>query len=631
MSGIAGIFYRDGRPVDARDLQSMVRVMDHRGPDGSGVWSENTAGLGQLMLHATPEAVNERLPLSIAGGDLSISADARIDNRDELLATLGIAGPREMIGDGELILRAYERWGEDCPQKLLGDFAFAIWDRREEKIFCARDHFGMKPFHFYLSGTMFAFASEIKGLLVLAGVPRRPNETRIADFLANIIADKEATFYQDILRLPPAQCLTVGRDFIRRRTYWSIDPNRRIRLKSDEAYGDAYREVFTEAVRCRLRSSHPVGSTLSGGLDSSSIVCVSRNLLRENGGGQLKTFSVIFDDPRGDERPYIASVLEGGDLEQHEIFGREHGAVKILDQMLETLDQPSFGTNLYIFWSIAESAKRAGVRVLLDGAFGDGTVSWGFAYMSELARSGRWLALNREAKALARIAQVRRRDVLERFAVRPMKEDLQHLWYSVRGKTPNGWHPDSIIDDSFAKRVGLQERWRRVQAPLARAPRSSREEHVMALTTALVPLGLELSEAVSSRFGIDWRGPFLDPRLAEFCLAIPGDQKLYNGLNRMVVRRGLEGILPETIRLRKDKGDASANLLRGLREDSAQLQRMALSDTECLSDYLNIEELRAAGERFSQTANGDDGSTMLKAAALSTWLKTMQSSPAVFG
>src|SRR5918998_450263 len=183
MSGIVGIFYLDGRPLDPGLLRRMSESIAHRGPDGAGAWGEERGiGLGHQLFHTTPESLGEMQPLTDRGGNVVLTADARIDNRDELFATLDLDDrPRGEVGDGELILAAYKKWGERCPERLLGDFAFAIWDRRKQKFFCARDHMGLKPFYYYRSGNIFVFASEIKALLRIPEVPQRLNEVAVAD------------------------------------------------------------------------------------------------------------------------------------------------------------------------------------------------------------------------------------------------------------------------------------------------------------------------------------------------------------------------------------------------------------------------------------------------------------------
>ena len=181
------------------------QAIAHRGPDGIRQWISGPIGLGNLKLQTTPESVQEKQPLSNADASLCLTLDGRIDNRLELRQALDSKGfqPRE-DSDAELVLRAYECWGEDCPSHLLGDFAFAIWDARKQQMFCARDHVGVRPFYYHHSASLFVFGSEIRAVLALAAVPQRLNESRVVDFLVEQLdrEDEECTFYQDVLRLP---------------------------------------------------------------------------------------------------------------------------------------------------------------------------------------------------------------------------------------------------------------------------------------------------------------------------------------------------------------------------------------------------------------------------------------------
>jgi len=168
MSGIAGLWWLDGRAANRTEVGSMLDPLIARGPDASGLWVDGSVGLGHRMLWTTPESLNETLPLANPAGNLAVTADARIDNRDELISDCGIRGPASNISDSQLILAAYEKWGEKCPEKLFGDFAFVIWDRRQQALFCARDGMGVVPFYYHSSRDAFLFASEIKALLVIA-------------------------------------------------------------------------------------------------------------------------------------------------------------------------------------------------------------------------------------------------------------------------------------------------------------------------------------------------------------------------------------------------------------------------------------------------------------------------------
>ena len=297
--------------------------------------------------------------------------------------------------------------GESCPEKLLGDFAFAIWDEKKQALFCARDHFGLKPFYYYHQpGKAFIFASEIKALFCVTDVPRRLNELRIADYLVSYVEDETITFYKQIFRLPRAHSMTIDHHGLRLHKYWSLDPSHEIRYGSDEEYADAFREKFTEAVRCCLRSAFPIGSSLSGGLDSSSIVCVARKLLGENGSRRLHTFSFVFDDvPQCDERSFIKTVLAQGGVEPHFIHPDRLSALDNIEQVLWHQDQPLYIRNMFLWTAKYAVARENGIRVMLDGEDGDSVVSYGDAYLAELAQAGRWTEFAREANGLWRHSQ----------------------------------------------------------------------------------------------------------------------------------------------------------------------------------------------------------------------------------
>ena len=260
MSGIIGLYNLDGRPADQLLLERMARTITHRGPDGIRHWLDGSVGFGHLLLQTTPESAHEKQPLTNEDSALCLTLDGRIDNRSELRCWLESKGlPLRDDSDAELVLRAYECWGEECPNRLLGDFAFAIWDARKQQLFCARDYVGVKPFYYYRSGSLFAFGSEIRAVLALDTVPRRLNESRLADFLIEELdrEDEESTFYQDVQRLPAGHSLTVGPGRFALRDYWDLKAPPVLKLGSLREYGEAFREIFVEAVRCRLRSSHP--------------------------------------------------------------------------------------------------------------------------------------------------------------------------------------------------------------------------------------------------------------------------------------------------------------------------------------------------------------------------------------
>ncbi|OLE18994.1 MAG: asparagine synthetase B, partial [Cyanobacteria bacterium 13_1_40CM_2_61_4] len=462
--------------------------------------------------------------------------------------------------DAELILQAYARWGERCPEHLLGDFAFALWDARRGLLFCARDHFGVKPFYYhYRPGRLFAFASEIKGLLVLSEVPRRLNETRVADYLVPLLEDKEITFYEEIVRLPPAHRIAVTREGVRIDQYWALDPEREIRMKSDAEYADAFREIFTEAVRCRLRSAFPVGSMLSGGLDSSSIVCVARKLLAEDGGGKLHTFSAIFPDvPECDEREYIEAVVAGGGVEPHYVRADRLSPLADLERVLQAEDEPFYAPNLFLHWALGRAAGDNSVRVILDGYDGDTTLWQRPEHLADLLRSGRWMAAGSEVRGLAQYFDQSAWRVLWRYGIRPLvPPSVRRLRRRIRGRGRPPWRANGLILPSFATRAGLPKRSEALEGVWWTPASSSREDHWRRLTVGIVPFVLEVADRIAAAFGLEPRYPFCDRRLVELCLALPAEQKLHLGWTRVVLRRGLAHVLPAQVRSRRRKSNLS--------------------------------------------------------------------------
>ena len=678
MSGIVGIYRPEGLVANA-DLERMVEIISHRGGDGSRVWTEGPIGLGHRMLQTTPESLQEKLPLVSDSHDLTITADARIDNREELWTALGFSGsPHVEVADSQLILASYERWGERCPEKLLGDFSFAIWDRRKQELFCARDHYGVRPFNYhYHPGQAFVFGSEIKALLCVRGVPRRLNELMVGYHLGMMnYQDKAITFYQDIFRLPPAHGLIVGRHGMRLWAYWALDPARELRLGSDDEYAEAFGEIFTEAVHCRLRSAFPVGSQLSGGLDSSSVTSVARNFVAQNGNRPLHTVSMTHDVvPQCDERPFIDAVLCQGKVESHYVDVDDLSPLGDMDRVFWHEDQTYSAPTLYLVWALLRLARQNGVRVLLDGLDGDTAVSHGEAYMSELARNGEWVRFAAEARLVAErqfqpesremvgsrllelfglpyLTELARSarwmdfakeagEVSKRFALSRRKIFLDYgLKPLAPGPVVRAWRflhqgnrhatgaIDPIVKPEFAKRTDLQEHMQAGEGPPSGPLRTSREEHHRQLNSELVTSGFELTDRAASAFSIEARHPFADRRLLEFCLALPPEQKLYQGWSRIVMRRAMNNVLPQEVQWRGGKTNNSAAFTRSLLKFGRPLlEEVILHDPSDIEEYVDVDALPEAYRRYLSRETHKDGMRVWTAVALGLWLRRTRLTP----
>ncbi len=615
MSGIAGIFFLDGQPVDSNDLQRMVQRLERRGPDGSGIWSQGPIGLGHCMLRTTPESLAETQPLPNATGDVVITADARIDNRAELLTTLGLRGrPSLEISDSELILHAYEIWGEACPAKLIGDFAFVIWDGRRQKLFCARDHFGVKSFYYYRSERVFVFASEIKALLCLPYVPRQLNEARIADFLVMVLEsiDRTCTFYQDIVRFLPAHSMTVGCEGYTARAYWALDPTQELRFRSDEDYVEAFRDIFSEAVGCRLRSASAPGSMLSGGLDSSSIVGTASQWLTKNGGGRLHTFSCVDEDAtQCDETRLVYTMINSlSNLEPCTIAPNQlHTYISDVEDSIEQMDD-LFDTILMDTRLVTYSAARErGLNMLMDGVDGDIVTSHREAYLKFLFQAGAWKTVVMEAAGYHKFH--------ERYYVPSTWQLLYHHgraaflpdWLRkvkqiVRGQRSlfNHLVKDSLINLDFAQHINLIGRYKTMEKNLSLdAVDTLRQYHANTIVAPYVTVALERYDRVASMFSIESRHPLYDKRLVEFCLALPWQQLVQKGVQKRILRRAMSTILPKEVRTSPKvlALPTRANLKDVWLAQQTFLKEILFDHSQDLATYVNLSAVHEMYRRYT--------------------------------
>jgi len=560
---------------------------------------------------------------------LVIAADARLDNRDDLLVSLGESNPRgKAATDAELILAAYRKWGEQCPGRLAGDFAFAIWDAKRRRLFCARDVVGIRPFYYHVSPRAVYFGSEIKALLCSPEVPRRLNEEMVAAYLAKFFEDKESTFYRDIQRLPPAHAMSVSEGEIRCWRYWRLTTHEPVHLAGDGEYAEAFLDVFTRAVRRRVGNDEQIGCMLSGGLDSSSIACTARDLLAEQGRPPIATFSAVFPsasgiDGRIDENAYIRAVLATGAFRPHTVFADRTGP---LSGVLWHEDEPLPAPSLYMDCAVFNAAAAAGVGVLLSGNDGDTTVSYGYEFLTQLARSGRWLRLARESRALAsRFSSDRWRRVAWELGFKPLVPGpAVELWRRLRGRVQPPWGLHSIISPAFARRTQLDERVRQFHRRTRRHAGTATGEHRNALESGLMLWVVEVLDKASATHGLELRFPFFDRELMQFCVSVPPQQKLQNGLNRAIMRRAMGGILPPEVQHRVKKGSMSMNFKTKLAEyDRPMLDRLMREHLPLLGDFVDTAGLRRDYECFltEPRRTEQEALNLFLAANLAIWLR----------
>lgn len=617
MSGIVGFRPPEQETVDTDTSEAMVSAIDHRGPDGEGTWSAESVSLGHQFLESTPEGSGE--PRPFVRDDVVVTADVRLDNRDELFQALDIDKAPGSVSDGALLAAAYDEWREQCPEHLLGAFAFAIWDRRRNELFLARDHMGVKPLYYYDDG-LFAFGSEIKALLAHPEVPNRLDETKVGDYLAKCFEDKERTFYEGVRRLPPAQALHVTSDGTDRWQYWELDGEKELDLHSDEEYEQRFREIFREAVNCRLRGTGRIGALLSGGFDSSSITCTARDLLTGSDRG-LWTYSATFPDyPEADEREYVDAVVEQGGVEPTYVRADGTSPLADIEKVLWHEDEPFFASNLSTLWELFRAAADD-QRVILGGFGGDQVLSHGLKRLTELVRAGRLPTFLSEARSVAAGTDLSLRYLLIRYGVAPF---VPKTVREIRAR--GGTEFPSFIDDAFAEGIGLGERLNRIKGPPEVSFRTVRERQFDQLTSGLIPFSFEIENKAAAAFGMEPRYPFWDKRLVEFCVALPADQKLRSGVTRSIAHRALEGVLPDKIVTRTDKADLSRTFSDGLFQfNRSRLRTVANAPSAPLKQYIDEDVVAAKFNVFSENPHSDDTVDLWKILVFEIWLN--QSNP----
>ena len=591
MSAITGIYYRGGQKVNPEQIKNMNNRLSHRGPDGSAVWVDGSVAFGHQMLWTTPESIQEKLPFNDKDTGLVITADARIDNRKELSIELDIKN-KEDISDSYYILKAYQKWGDKCPEYLLGDFAFAIWDERTETIFCARDHMGIKTFYYHLSNDIFIFATDINSLFTVSGVLKKINELQIASFLELITDDdRESTFYDEIFRLPAATSLKINHEHFSLKKYWDLDINYEIRLDTDEEYEKVFLEIFSEAVRCRLRSAYPVGTMLSGGLDSSSVTCTAEKILSSEGKDKLKTFSAIFDSvSESNERQFIEKVLAYQDFDYFFINADDISPLNEIDNYLDNANNPFIVPNTFMSYNIYREANKNSVRILLDGLEGDEIVSHGYGFLPELFRTMRWKKLIIEINALNKIKSYPYKLIFLEIAYNSLPHVFKRKLSSILEYKRKNGSKYKIIKKDFGDKVNLMKMIRRVNVKRDKIE-NTHDQHYADITSSLIQSEMELVDWMSTPFSVELRHPFFDKRLVEFCLAIPTEQKISHGWDREIMRRAMSEILPSEIQWRKDKGDLSFNFDLGFMNEKEQIDNLLMGDNQLIKRYIDIEKI----------------------------------------
>lgn len=563
MSAIAGVHGDIGMIRRREQGSRMLQAWDDQPADDVLAWEGRLTYMGAHSQWITSESVGVPNPIYDSERGLAVAADAIIDNREELFDNLGVdRQDRNGVSDQELILLAYDKWGSGTAARLVGDFAFVLWDERGGKLYGARDFSGGRMLYYNWNGSEFRFCSMIEPLLRLPAINRAVNEQWLAQYLAiSTVVDAvsaDQTVYEDIRQIPPAHYFVLQDGKLSLSRYCTLESPGLLKLKSDGEYVEAFREVFQQSVDARLRTVRGVGAQLSGGLDSGAVVGFAARRLREDN-RTLQTFSYV---PVGDfvdytskwympnERPYIEKTVDHiGGIHSHCLDFAGLDPYSDLDDMLNVMEMPyKFYSNSFWLKGIFKEASDRNIGVLLNGGRGNLSISWGdpIPYYARLLKQMRWIKLSEELRLRSYAIGSGRKHLLAATS----REAFPFLGRKERGGAASPFH--TMIHPEFARRTGvfgqLREHgigdsgWLDGGDVYAHKRNHFRELfHWNASNT--------LAAKLSQRYKLWKRDPTNDLRVIRFCLSLPEEQYVRQGMSRALIRRATKGVLPDSIRL----------------------------------------------------------------------------------
>jgi len=653
MSAFACLLHLDGRPCQNEVVSAMLERLKHRvdpaGWDARRLRCQGPVGFGYAPLASTPQARFERehpdeaCTLARGGRVLWISGHIRLDNRAQIADDCRVgSSDAQRLSDGRLVLEAYDKWGEETPCHLRGDFAFGLWDKARRRLFVARDRFGTRPFYFaFRPGAWFACANEIKALWAVPGLVPRVEEVEAVAYLLAQTNSKERTFYRGVRRLAPASYMTLDLDSPnspRPTTYWALDSGRESSFGSDEEAALALRATFFDSVRERTRSEGDYSVFLSGGLDSSSIAATAPRVASQT--SPVRALSTVYPRfPGCDESRFIEDNLaySKGALFKEWLVGDDLSALYGIERVLWHLDGPPIGPNTCSAWAQYPLLRSAGSRVVLDGHGGDEVVCMGYERVQELLRAGETLAAWRELRLL------RRHGVVE-DSIWPLIGPLllrqargtrgigRVLSLSARFARGNSSSPSPKEDPLDAPMMAmLRGAARDLLEPPPSLPiaLTVREEHARTLDGALQTLALEGLDAMAGAHAVEVRMPFWEQNMVELCLSLPSDQKMRDGFNRYVMRRAMEGFLPPSVGWRTGKTNFAPQIVEGLR----RIEKARIDSTlarwqregSALGEWVDLARMGKLWQEFQGGGQGDEvanqGFTLWRAFVLGLWLE----------
>ena len=594
MSGILGIWNLDGRPVENALLASLSATLAHRGPDGEGLWIQGSVGLAFRLFRVTPESSTEIQPLVHSSGVVLVF-DGRLDNREELLKDLKSSSDISAASpDPALVLAAHKAFGDRFPERLSGDFALGLFDPQRQQLLVARDAIGIRPLYYYHTRDIFIFASEIKALLAHPRVTAQPHNDALAGFLLDGTFDSQGmTFFKGVFSLLPSHLAVLTPREFRTRRYWDFDPARQTRFTSFPDYAEAFRHHFEQAIRRRLRSTHPVAVSVSGGLDSSSIFCLAETLRRREPDCHPPLLGISYTSADGtpsDEKAFLLEIERDYGIAIERIPARL-GSLQGCRDAVWCAEAPRMDRQWNTTHLLLQTARSHGARVLLTGHWGDQilfTPAYVFDLFDHLAWGQTWAHLKEFGRWCTDVdPRYFRRGFARGLVRRHMPEALVPWLRRLRANLARSTPSRLLYTGAVRERA-----WRFANhQPHAdgRFPTAYTRALYAEARSRYYGLCLEWNNKVASMQGLEMAFPFLDRDLVSFLMSIPGDMQTWKGVPKAILREALRGVLPEAIRERRWKADFTHLVNEGMERDYPQLVQ-CLEAEEMAVKFGYIEE-----------------------------------------
>lgn len=550
MSGVFGYWNVDGQPVSGAMLERCLHRVSPQGPKAIDAWVEGPIGLGRKSSESVDAASD---PIGCAR--VACAFDGRIDNRGELLDALSSRWPLgKDCPDQALVRTAYLEYGEACVDHLKGDFAFGLFDRQLKQLLLVRDRLGVRPLCYTRVHGSFLFASEAKALLACPGVNAVLDEVMLADFVLQFLASDslQRTFFRDIRSVPPGHLLIVTETGSTLRRYFEFDTSREIRFRGFRDYASTFHELFVSSVRHRLRSSHPVAVSVSGGLDSAYIFCVAQDLVRRASSSCPAVLGFNYSGAPGtpsDEREYVDAIERSSGASIVRIPQRS-GFMNWAGNEVWHSESPLVEGLAQQRHVMLDSIRESGARRLLTGHWGDQMLS-DSDYLIDLCRSGQWRLIRQHCQGWG----ISRRRLVTRLmkdaALRRLPTGVLRAARRIRRRDDGPWR-SAWFTDRFRELVRERFEGARLAggdgSSHARAiyQQSRRPYHVQCM---------EWNARLAAMHGIEMAFPYLDCDLLQFLMAIPGEVQSHDGIPRGLMREAMRGVVPDEVVNRRTKGE----------------------------------------------------------------------------